>query len=96
MRVVCGEESPIPPRHYSRNIPATFLATALSAVTTTLQRINEMPKSRYANVKRNPKAKKKDADESWSAPAMWSDDRYKVVKSAFDAVDEEEKKNFSR
>ena len=47
-----------------------------------------MPKSRYANVKRNSKDKKKDADESWSAPAMWSDDRYKVVKSAFDAVDE--------
>jgi hypothetical protein len=55
-----------------------------------------MPKSRYANVKRNSKAKKKDADESWSAPAMWSDDRYKVVKSAFDAVDEVAKKNFSR
>ena len=47
-----------------------------------------MPKSRYANVKRNSKDKKKDADQSWTAPAMWSDDRYKIVKSAFDAVDE--------
>jgi hypothetical protein len=26
---------------------------------------------------------------------MWSDDRYKIVKSAFDAVDEVAKKNFS-
>ena len=51
-----------------------------------------MPKSRYANVKRNSKAKKKDADQSWTAPAMWSDDRYKIVKSAFDAVDEVAKK----
>ena len=58
--------------------------------------MNEMPKSRYANVKRNSKDKKKDADQSWTAPAMWSDDRYKIVKWAFDAVDEVAKKNFSR
>ena len=38
------------------------------------------------------KPKKKDADQSWTAPAMWSDDRYKIVKSAFDAVDEVAKK----
>ena len=42
------------------------------------------------------KIKKKDADESWSAPAMYSDYRYNIIKVSLDAVDEVARKTFSR
>ena len=42
------------------------------------------------------KAKKKDADQSWTAPAMYSDYRYNIIKVSLDAVDEVARKTFSR
>lgn len=45
-----------------------------------------MPKSRYAKVKRNPK--KSTAGESYTAPAMYGDNRSETVRAAINSVDQ--------